>query len=158
MSFEPIDEASRRRPEFAGGVPITLPDGQSWYFYEPGGRARYPGYLWRFGDDVAPEIEEELSRSFDLSIDPLCTELPEQDHADACVDSAYILLTRNYDVNPDEFRESLMNPSHWLDQDATETLLGQFKSLIQGACLRKSALMTTYIVAGIVPARDHRNN
>lgn len=66
-----IDEKSRRREDFAGGIPITLGDGQEWSFPAIRADGFYARELpdgeivWRGGFHLGLEYD----RLFDLSID-----------------------------------------------------------------------------------------
>ena len=65
---ETLNEASRRWDDFQGGRPVSLPDGQTWWFYEPEGRVRLDGPGWTFGDNVPSDVDAILTRALERAV------------------------------------------------------------------------------------------
>jgi hypothetical protein len=140
-----IDEQFRRRPNFAGGYAVMLPDGQTWEFFEPevamrpatdprGRTVLAPA--WTFGPDIDPETDRMLSaglhRCFHettLARDARLSEF----HLLAYRDAAWLMLSRNYVIDRGEFEALVLGA---LDPTAQELLQIAFRSLATCAYLR----------------------
>ena len=124
-----IPEATRRRPDFAGGEPVVLSDGQTWFVPRP--RAR-------FGlDDGGKGLTKVLSFahsngkfSIDLSFQRISDERdaarkaltakPEEPEFVRVVEAelrlAHALLLRNYDLTHEELSGLVL--MSWTEEDA----------------------------------------
>lgn len=92
-----LRESDLRRPEFAGGVPLLLPDGQAWWFYEPKPDAGRPG-AWCWGD-VAPEDAVALTDTLYAVLDRLTSANDERERATTVLTLALVCLARNYEMD-----------------------------------------------------------
>jgi hypothetical protein len=94
-----LDERALRRADFAGGVPVALCDGQEWTFPEPRVEFLYDpgpeGYKPSVSFGEAFEAKLQAYRAAESGPDVIRTELA----------IAWDLLTRNYDLTPEQFGE-----------------------------------------------------
>jgi hypothetical protein len=133
---ERIDEISRRWPDFQGGRPITLPDGQDWQFYEPEAVLRNGLEGWTFGADVPPDVDAVLSSRFSKVIYKWKRARSDADRASVVLEAAWFLLARNYAVTADEFEGVLSTSSG----DEATTLGLELRRLVDEACDRAVAV------------------
>ena len=133
-----ILESERRWPDWQGGQPIELPDGQTWHFHEPAPLVRdgIPG--WTFGADT-PEQDAVLSARFGLVVARWGQATNDGDRAASILDAAWFLLARNYAVTRAEFGAILLKAALW-DRERHERFAGQILALIGEACTRSTAL------------------
>jgi len=109
MDPKRIDEPSRRRPEFAGDVPVVLCDGQTWHLPKP--RIRFRP---RSGPDgFEARITTQWSDDYWQKIDKLNTAYESEDSLailSAELDLCCTLLTKNYQLSEDDLGEIF-----WID-------------------------------------------
>lgn len=102
-------EHNCRRPEWAGGTPLLLPDGQVWWFYEPRPRVVEVGgtsaVLWDWGVSAAENVA--LTEALYRVLGKLVRALTDAERVGAVCDVAWLMLARNYEVAPDEFEAAL---------------------------------------------------
>lgn len=114
MSSPKLDEQALRRPEFAGGVAVTLADGQEWSLPRP--RVRFVpdesdlGFGVRLAMDDGGAYQSLVTAVYAAENDPayIRAELALARH----------LLLANYDLAPDQIA-SLLQFSYGDDADAT---------------------------------------
>ena len=94
----PVDEASRRRAPFTGGVPVLLADGQAWTFPRP-----LLGLMPEVGSDGKVRFGENLRFNFGEAYDALVDAFAESEdwraESEALLALALDLLGRNYDLS-----------------------------------------------------------
>lgn len=134
-----IDEASRRWDDWQGGRPITLPDGASWWFYEPEAMTRngLPG--WTFGGAVPRDVDSVLSGRLTRITDKWACALDEGERASAILEAAWFLLARNYALTPAEFEQVMSGATAW-PEDRQKALGDQLLMLVGVACMRSTQL------------------
>jgi hypothetical protein len=101
-----LDELALRRPDFLGGIPIRLADGQTWMFPVPvrpnadpvGSLAETESVIALFG----PEYLHTLRAVMEAQ--------DEAERMMAELALAIDLLSRNYRLSPEMFRELLEGP------------------------------------------------
>lgn len=100
-----LDEQALRHPEFAGGVPITLFDGQDWTFPIPIVESFYP----KRGADgkTRQALGFEWGPDYDDLVEAFVSSEYVRDETLALYDLAFDLLRRNYDVTFDDMRHIL---------------------------------------------------
>jgi hypothetical protein len=135
-----IDEASRRWPDWQPGMPVVLPDGQTWHFAAPEAtvRAGLPG--WTFGPDVPRDVDAILSGRLARILEGWSKAEDEAGRAAAILTAAWFLLARNYAITHGEFGAILGLAAGWDDdrqRDLGERLMGP----VTLACVRSSGLM-----------------
>ena len=100
-----LDEKALRRPEFSGGVPIRLFDGQEWTFPTPIVEAFVPRR------DANGKTRQALSFDWGAEYDDLIEMFVSaeyvRDEAVALYDLAFDLLRRNYNVTFNDMRHVL---------------------------------------------------
>lgn len=100
MTTTRIDERSRRRPEFMGGVAVRLADGQDWHFASPGVRTRV--LAGGAGPVVEPYWAIDGWPNFDADFAAALNRLRETttpaDRLVATLATAAALLVVNYDL------------------------------------------------------------
>jgi hypothetical protein len=144
----PLKESARRRPIFAGGRWITLPDGDAWAFYEPvartreatdpaGRRVSVEG--WTFGEGVPPDIDAILSAKFFRVAQKASAATTVEDQAAALLEASCLLLGRNYEITRDEF-ETLIGGCARGDEASQKSLGQSLRSLVALAVMRAVAL------------------
>lgn len=89
-----LDEAALRRPDWLGGVPVTLADGQEWTL------PRAATYFEPDADDDA-EVRQRwnLGEEYGALVQRLAEAQRPSDHVRAEIALARWLLTRNYALN-----------------------------------------------------------
>ena len=99
-----FDEPARRRPDFAGGIGVTLCDGQTWTLAQPvatalrfipGPKGTHPVSAF----DQGPEYDELIDRFIEVDPDAEGGYLAQMI---AQFEMAAKLLRRNYDLSPKE--------------------------------------------------------
>jgi hypothetical protein len=98
-----LSEAERRWPDFQGGRPIRLPNGEDWHFYDP----EPAGRDWTFGPDVLPAVNETLSRRLHRILAKWQRATTDADRASSILEASWFLLARNYNVTQEEFEAIL---------------------------------------------------
>ena len=91
-------EKKLRRKEFARGTALRLPDGQVWWFYEPGAA---PGG-WDWGA-VAEEEADHLTETLKKLVKRLAEAKTLDERVTGVVWIAWLFLARNYTINPNRF-------------------------------------------------------
>lgn len=103
-----LDEATRRRPDFAGGEVVVLADRREWRLPIVGARIEpritaagpVPVPIWFVGDGPTdPAFEDAMQAAYDRFIGVAPGEHPGQQRI---IDLGTVLLRRNYDVTPGE--------------------------------------------------------
>lgn len=132
-----ILESERRWDDWQGGQPIDLPDGQTWWFYEPDATVHdgMPG--WSFGAET-PELDRTLSCRFGLIVASWGKAADDADRAAAILDAAWFLLARNYDVSRSQFATLMLGASRW-DRDRHERFASEVLALVGFACNHAAA-------------------
>ena len=100
-----LDEKALRRPEFSGGVPIRLFDGQEWHFPTPIVEAFVP----RRGPDgkTRQALSFDWGPGYDDLVEAFVSAEYVRDEAVALYDLGFDLLRRNYAVTFDDMRHVL---------------------------------------------------
>lgn len=141
------DERSSRRPEFAGGRPIRLPDGDAWAFFEPrpvvravegpdGSPARVPS--WTFGEDLDPTLDLALAGRFAALVGLHRAAATDEERAAVTLQAAGFLLARNYQISPERFAQILAGADR-LPGSEQAALGDALRALISDACSRSLA-------------------
>lgn len=134
-----ILESERRWDDWQGGIPIELPDGQTWWFCAPEATVREGLTGWTFGPDVPADVDRVLSWRFTRLIVKVNRAGNEADRAAAMIEAAWFLLARNYAITPDEFESILALSSEW-DESRQDRLGRELLTLVGFACVRATAL------------------
>jgi len=123
---DPIDEKLSRRPDFQGGRPIVLADGQEWSFPCPtiefAPRRQADG-------SVKVTLSTAYGAEFDRLVDAVSGEKTMGEEAQALFSLAIDLLDRNYALSPDQLFVLLRYPQ---DGMWSETALGQIFDVAVG--------------------------
>lgn len=131
-----IDEASRRWDDFQGGRPVLLPDGQTWWFFEPEAIVGGPG--WNF--KAAPDLNVALSVAFGKILAKIDRAGNDEERACGALEAAWFLLARNYSVTPEEFEAIMLQAVSWTPAQL-DALASAFASLIGIPAIRLVAVM-----------------
>ncbi|MDR3632625.1 MAG: hypothetical protein P4L84_02245 [Isosphaeraceae bacterium] len=104
------DERGLRRPEWAGGTPLLLPDGQAWWFYEPEPElveeAGVSAVLWDFGL-ASDEENVALCDALYKVLGKLVRAETAEQRVSAVVELSWLLLARNYEITPEQYEKVL---------------------------------------------------
>jgi hypothetical protein len=146
----PLTEPERRRVEFAGGVPIIMPNGVSWRAYEPEPVVRpsrnddgEDGFViaWNFGDRLDDETNESLSQGWQKILNKIARATNDADRACGFLEAAWLLLARNYVLSQEEFEDLLLPLASAKERRAkTKRLCGTISRLVAEACAKVSIL------------------
>lgn len=101
-----LREPDLRRPEFAGGTPLLLPDGQAWTFFEPKPSLTRPG-AWEWGGSLWAEEAVSLTNALYKILKRLTTATDVRERASQVSALAWLCLARNYQITPGQF-EAIM--------------------------------------------------
>lgn|GEM_PF-5183195 len=133
-----IDERSRRWPDFQGGQAVALPDGQTWWFFEPAAVTRRGVAGWTFGAAVPDDIDAILSDRFNRIVGKWSRAGHDHERGSAILEAAWFLLARNYAVTPAEFERIVAAAAKW-DSPQQRRLGTQLLVLVGTACARAAA-------------------
>lgn len=133
-----IDERARRWPDFQGGQAIELPDGQTWWFYEPAATPRRGAPGWTFGAVVPADVDAVLSHRFGRIVARWNRADDDHERGSTILEAAWFLLARNYAVAPAEFERIVAAAAAW--DDPRRRLETRLLMLVGAACARASAL------------------
>ena len=113
-----LDERALRRPDFVGGEPVPLFDGQTWYFPKLDGRLDLrpteDGMVAYIDWLIACERDPQFSEQFSLQCLPAILYAagigPDtfEDKNDATIAPLGFLLRRNYLLTPEQDRKSVV--------------------------------------------------
>lgn len=96
-----LSESTLRRPEFAGGTPLLLPDGQAWWFYAPVPSTTRLG-AWEWGN-IPEDATVALTDALYITLCRLSAATDASERATHALTLAWLCLARNYEVSPDQF-------------------------------------------------------
>lgn len=122
MDPKRIDEPSRRRPEFAGDVPVVLCDGQTWHLPKP--RIRFRPRTGPNGFEAKPTCQ--WGDEFWSKIDALATARESDDVSlliDKQMDLCCSLVLKNYDLAEEDLGELLQFEFGDPDNDAMRDVI-----------------------------------
>lgn len=101
------NERKLRRPEFAGGSPVLLPDGQAWWFCEPTFDLSGDLPVWRFGSGITEDENSALSDMFSSAVENLAKAEDNAGRIRAITRLSFIMLYRNYRISPERYERIL---------------------------------------------------
>lgn len=154
----PLTPEDRRRPEYAGGTPILLPDGLPWRFFEPRPVVRQVRgdegegerlIAWDFGGpDVDAETNDILGRGFHKILAKIDRATNDRDRASGHLEAAWFLLARNYGIEPEEFEDILLRGGRRASKDLRRAIR-QFERLIGGVVGQVEPLLESLEAASL---------
>ncbi len=97
-----LSEHKRRRREFVGGMPVMLPDGQVWHFYEPRLAELGAAYPWDFGP-LPSEVTASLNETLGKLSRRLKDAATDEERIASVIMMAWFCLARNYVIFPTQF-------------------------------------------------------
>ena len=103
------DETLHRRPDFQGGRPVRLADGQFWYFPLP---VMHLAPVRLPSGQLGAEAATQFGPDFDRLLDELAAAETAVQEAPALFGVAADLLGRNYDLTGDQLRSLVQYRLH----------------------------------------------